>query len=117
MADESEDLGGYDFGPSPYQLLTSALAACTSMTLQMYARRKKWPVEEVLCHVNYSKEYHEDCNSCAETGAFLDTFDRSIEIKGDLTDEQRNRLLEIANKCPVHRSLSSEIMVTTNLKD
>ena len=117
VADESEDLGGHDFGPSPYQLLTSALAACTSMTLQMYARRKKWPVDEVLCHVNYSKEYYEDCIACVDEGAYLDTFDRSIEIKGDITEEQRQRMLEIANKCPVHRSLSSEIIVVTSLNE
>jgi putative redox protein len=117
LVDESEDLGGHDFGPSPYQLLTSALAACTSMTLQMYARRKKWPVEEVLCHINYSKEYYEDCISCVDSGAHLDTFNRTIEIKGDLTDEQRARMLEIADKCPVHRSMSNEIIIVTNLKE
>ncbi len=116
LADESEQVGGFDFGPSPYQLLTSALAACTTMTLQMYARRKKWPLEEVECHVNYSKEYYEDCMSCDGEGAKLDTFDRSIELKGELSEEQITRLLEIADKCPVHRSLSSEIIITTSLK-
>ncbi len=117
LADESEELGGADFGPSPYQLLTASLAACTSMTLQMYARRKKWPLEEVNCHVNYSKEYYEDCMACEKEGAKLDTFDRSIELKGDLSYEQRKRLLEIADKCPVHRSLSSEIRIETSLME
>lgn len=115
LADESEELGGNDFGPSPYQLLTSSLAACTSMTLQMYARRKKWPLKEVNCHVNYSKEYYEDCMACENEGAMLDTFDRTIELKGDLTNEQKDRLLEIANKCPVHRTLSNEIRISTKL--
>lgn len=115
LADESEDLGGFDFGPSPYQLLTSSLAACTSMTVQMYARRKKWPLEEINCHVNYSREYYEDCMACEKEGAKLDTFDRLIELKGDLSDEQIARLMEIADKCPVHRTLSAEIRIETSL--
>jgi len=117
IADESEDLGGNDFGPSPYQLLTASLGACTTMTLQMYARRKKWNLEEVKVHLNYSKEYYEDCMSCESEGAKLDTFERVIELKGDLDESQIARLLEIADKCPVHRTLSSEIVITTILKE
>ena len=117
VADESEDLGGNDFGPSPYQLLMASLGACTAMTIQMYARRKKWNLDDVFVHLNYSKEYYEDCLSCENEGAKLDTFERIIELKGDLTEEQRIRILDIANKCPVHRTLSSEIMIETKLQE
>lgn len=115
--DESEELGGNDFGPSPYQILCASLSACTVMTLQMYARRKKWPLLEVQCHVNYSKEYFEDCQSCESEGAKLDTFDRIIELEGDLDQVQKDRLMEIANKCSVHRTSSSEIRILTSLRE
>lgn len=117
LADESEDLGGNDFGPSPYQLLTASLGACTTMTLQMYARRKKWDLEEVKVHLNYSKDYYEDCMTCESEGAKLDTFERIIEIKGNLDEKQKARLMEIADRCPVHRTLSSEIVITTKMLD
>jgi len=115
--DESEELGGNDFGPSPYQILCASFSACTVMTLQMYARRKKWPLLEVQCHVNYSKEYFEDCQSCESEGAKLDTFDRIIELEGDLDQVQKDRLMEIANKCPVYRTFSSEIRILTSLRE
>ena len=117
VADESEDIGGNDFGPSPYQLLTASLGACTTMTLQMYARRKKWDLEEVRVHLNYTKEYYEDCMTCDQEGAKLDTFERIIELKGNLDAKQKLRLMEIADRCPVHRTLSSEIMIVTHLQE
>ncbi len=106
IADESEEVGGDDFGPSPYELLSSALAACTAMTLQMYARRKKWPLTEVKVHINHGKKYIDDCNTCETKNGRIDHFERCIELEGDLSEEQIKRLLEIADRCPVHRDCS-----------
>lgn len=117
VADEPESIGGNDFGASPYELVSAGLGACTAMTMQMYARRKKWDVEEVIVHINHGKRHAEDCKNCEDPKSKLDHFDRTIEIKGDLDETQRQRLLEIANKCPVHRTLESEIRVETELKD
>ena len=116
IADEPESIGGNNFGPTPYELISASLAACTSMTIQMYARRKKWPVKNVETHVNHNKKHAEDCEHCERTTAKIDTFEREIVLKGDLTEQQREKLLEIANKCPVHRTLHSEINITTGLK-
>jgi putative redox protein len=115
IADESENLGGADFGPSPYELLNASLAACTAMTLQMYARRKKWDLQEVQVHLAFSRSYKEDCEHCDEKDRRLEVFDREIEIKGDLDEKQINRLLEIANRCPVHRTLEATAEVRTKL--
>lgn len=115
VADESEELGGEDFGPSPYEMLNAALGACTAMTLQMYARRKKWDLKEVKVHLSFSRNYKEDCEHCDETDRRLEVFDREIEIEGNLDESQRNRLLEIANKCPVHRTLEASAEVRTTL--
>jgi putative redox protein len=117
IADEPEEVKGDDFGPSPYQLLSASLGACTAMTLQMYARRKGWDLQEVNVHVDHGKRYVDDCMVCENKEVKLDHFDRVIEVEGDLTEEQRNRLLEIANRCPVHRSLESEIRITTVLQE
>ncbi len=116
IADESEEVGGDDFGPSPYELLSSALAACTAMTLQMYARRKKWPLTEVKVHINHGKKYIDDCNTCETKNGRIDHFERCIELEGDLSEEQIKRLLEIADRCPVHRTLEGEIRITTELQ-
>jgi putative redox protein len=115
LADESEDVGGNDFGPSPYEILNSSLGACTAMTIQMYARRKKWPLEEVRVHLAYSRSYKEDCDNCTTSESKLDHFERVIELKGPLDKAQKERLLEIANKCPVHRTLSSPSYFKTEL--
>lgn len=117
LADEAEEVKGDDFGPSPYQLLSAALGACTAMTLQMYARRKGWDLKEVKVHLDHGKRYVEDCMACENTERKLDHFDRVIEIEGDLTEEQRARLMEIANRCPVHRTLESEIRINTVLHE
>lgn len=106
IADESEELGGNDFGPSPYELLNAALGACTAMTLKMYARRKKWKLYNVKVHLSFSRQYQEDCMHCEDPKKKIDHFERVIELDGDLTEEQKLRLIEIADKCPVHKTLS-----------
>lgn len=115
LADEGEEVNGDDFGPSPYQILSAALGACTAITLQMYARRKGWGLRDVKVHLDHGKRYVDDCMACESKEMKLDHFDRIIELEGDLTEEQRNRLLEIANKCPVHRTMENEIRVNTRL--
>jgi uncharacterized OsmC-like protein/esterase/lipase len=114
-ADEPESVGGNDYGPSPYELVTAGLGACTAMTLQMYARRKKWPLEEVTVQLNHYKDHAEDCQNLEDPKSKIDHFDRVIFIEGDLDDKQRERLLEIANRCPVHRTMHNEVKVNTVL--
>lgn len=115
IADEPISVGGQNLGPSPYGLLMAALGSCTSMTLQMYAKRKSWKLDEVLVHLNHEKSYKEDCNHCTKPGSKIDLFERKIEIKGQLSHEQKSRLLEIADKCPVHKTLLSDIKIKTML--
>jgi len=116
LADEPEEVGGLNLGPSPYGLVSAGLAACTVMTMQMYARRKGIPVGDIRVHINHSKEYAEDCEFCEQSNSKIDTFTRDIEIEGDITEEQRKKLLEIAGKCPVHRTLHSLATVRTSLR-
>ncbi len=115
IADEPEHFGGNNFGPSPYQLLCSSLGACTAMTIQMYARRKKWQIDEVKVHLKYERDYEADCENCEDEGAKIDHYYREIELIGDLTEEQRSRCLQIADKCPVHKTLSSAGKIVTKL--
>ncbi len=115
IADESTDDGGNNFGPSPYQYLSAGLAACTAMTIQMYARRKKWEVLNVTVHINHNKDYALDCESCESDSAKIDTFTRKIKFEGLLSDDQKKRLLEIAEKCPVHKTLHSGTQIITKL--
>ena len=115
IADEPLDFGGNNFGPSPYEFLSAGLAACTVMTIQMYARRKKWQIDNVTCHVNYSKEHALDCENCEEDSAKIDTFIREIKLKGNLSEEHKKKLLEIADKCPVHKTLKTNTQVKTRL--
>ncbi len=116
QADEPENAGGTNLGPSPYGLLLSALGACTSMTLHMYANRKKWEVGDVLVHLAHSKAYDEDCEDAENEKKYLDKISRSLEFTGELSDEQRKRMLEIADKCPVHKTLSQPVKIVTELK-
>lgn len=111
-ADEPKDMGGDDFGPSPYELLNAALAACTAMTLKLYAERKKWPLDEVLVYLSHSKKHRKDSDS-DQSGGYLDHISKKLVIKGDLTAEQRIKLEEIASKCPVHRTLVGEVVIET----
>lgn len=116
-SDEPESVGGNNYGPSPYDLLSAALGACTAMTMKMYAERKKWDLQEAFVHLKHGKIHAEDCESCVEgsTGK-IDRFERMVELHGDLDETQRKRLLEIADKCPVHRTLHETVEVVTWLK-
>ena len=116
-ADEPEDYGGSDLGPSPYQLVSAGLGACTAMTIRMYARRKEWPLEHVSVDVSHDKVHAEDCEGCEDKGAKIDVFHRLLRLRGDLDDDQRAKLVEIAGKCPVHRTLEGKIRVETELAE
>jgi putative redox protein len=115
LADEPKTSGGSDAGPDPYELLLSALGSCTNMTLRMYADRRKWALKEVRVALAHSKNYANDCVNCEQPAAKLDRIDRRITLIGELSAEQRQRLLEIANLCPVHKSLTSKIDIQTEL--
>jgi uncharacterized OsmC-like protein/alpha-beta hydrolase superfamily lysophospholipase len=115
LADEPASVGGDNLGPTPYDLLMASLGACTVMTLKMYADRKKWDMKEVSVYLNYDKVHKLDSENPEEKGSKVNRFTRTLHIEGDLDDQQRQRLLEIANKCPVHRTLHEEIMVETRL--
>ena len=117
LADEPITYGGTDKGMTPYQFLSAGLAACTSMTVRMYARRKNWPLERVFVDITHNKVHAQDCDTCEATEGKVDQFKRTIHLFGDLTEEQRGKLREIADKCPVHRTLESEISVLTALAD
>ena len=113
-ADEPVDFGGNDFGPSPYEWVSAGLSACTSMTLQMYARRKGWPLEAVETHTSYRKEHAVDCADCETSSkSKIDTFRREIRLIGPLDAVQKDRLMEIADRCPVHRTLDSVTEIKT----
>lgn len=115
IADEPESVGGYDFGPSPYELVSAGLGACTVMTLHMYARRKKWDLQEVICHINHHKNYEETLAATDGKPQKIDVFSRAITLLGDLDETQKERLLEIADRCPVHRTLHGKVKVETKL--
>lgn len=114
-ADEPISLGGDDFGPNPYDLLLSSLGACTAMTMRMYADRKGWEIEEIKVHLSHQKVHSKDCNDCDTTSGYIDKIDREIEILADLDEKQLAKLIEIADKCPVHRTLHNEVKVITKL--
>ena len=115
LADEPVRVGGNDFGPNPYEFVSAGLSACTAMTIQMYTRRKGWQVDNVEVHTSYGKTYAQDCEDCENPGAKIDTFNREIKLEGDLDEKQVARILEIADKCPVHKTLHSETQVITTL--
>ncbi len=117
LADEPVPAGGDDAGPSPYEMLLSALGACTSMTLRMYAEMKKLPLRHVSVELRHEKIHAAACQECETQEGKIDRIERIVTLEGDLTQEQRLRMLEIANKCPVHRTLHSEVWVPTRLAD
>ncbi len=112
-ADEPESYGGLDSGPSPYDLLLAGLGACTSMTLRLYAERKGLALEKTRVTLSHDKIHAEDCRTCETQTGKIDRIQRTIEVSGQLSAEERQRLLEIADKCPVHRTLESEILIET----
>lgn len=117
VADEPFDYGGDNTGPSPYDLLTAGLGACTTMTMRMYARHKELPVEHLSVKLRHEKIHAKDCTDCETKEGRIDRITREIEIVGDLTEEQRQGLLRIADKCPVHRTLHAEVKIDTALAE
>jgi putative redox protein len=109
VADEPTDMGGTDEGPTPYDLLLAALGTCTSMTVALYARRKSWPLEGVTARLRHSRIHAIDCAECETKEGKIDRIELNIELDGQLSNEQRSNLLEVARKCPVHRTLTSEV--------
>lgn len=116
IGDEPATVGGNDFGPDPYDLLSGALAECKAMTVQMYARRKQWKVDNITVHIDHGKKYAEDCANCDhDENAKIDVFDCKISLDGKLTPEQKTRLMEIADSCPVHRTLTRDVQIHSML--
>jgi uncharacterized OsmC-like protein len=116
IADEPVKYGGTDRGPTPYEYLLAGLGACTSMTLQMYARRKNLPLEKAVVRMTHEKVHADDCDHFESAEGKIDRVVREIELLGELNDEQRQRLLEIAKRCPVHKTLNSEVDIISKLK-
>jgi uncharacterized OsmC-like protein len=114
-ADEPRAAGGDDAGPNPYELLLMSLGACTSMTLRLYAKRKQWPLTRVAVRLRHSRIHAEDCAECETKTGFIDRIDREIVLEGPLDEDQRMRMAQIADMCPVHRTLMSEISITTQI--
>lgn len=117
IADEPKSFGGSDTGLTPYQLLLAGLGVCTSMTMRMYAKRKNWPMQNIRIDLSHAKKHVEDCEACEDNPVKMDVIDRTITFGGSLDDEQRKRLMEIADKCPVHRTLESDIKIATHRVD
>ncbi len=115
VADEPENLGGTDTGPTPYDYLLAALGGCTAMTLRMYADRKGWPLESVTVRLSQDRIHAKDCGECETEEGRIDRIGREIELGGPLDEKQRRRLMEVADMCPVHRTLKREVLVENSL--
>jgi len=114
-ADEPVSFGGTESGPSPYDLLLAALGSCTSMTIGFYARKRSWPLEKIIVSLRHSRIHAADCEDCETKEGKIDRIDLDIQLTGSLTDEQRAKLIEVAGKCPVHQTLTSEINIKTRV--
>ena len=115
IADEPASVGGDDFGPSPYEYLNAALAACTTMTLKMYANRKQWDLQEVYVYISYSKKHSDDLGIETDKPGYLDFITKKLKFVGNLDEVQKDRLKEIASRCPVHKTLASEVLFETSV--
>jgi putative redox protein len=115
LADEPKSVGGDNAGPDPYEHLLAALGACTAMTLRIYADRKSLPLAHVKVELTHSRDYHKDCQGCEEQPEKIEIIERVVTLTGDLSEAQRDRLLQIAERCPVHRTLHDELRVRTSL--
>ena len=113
VVDEPVPVGGTDQGPSPYEMLLAGLGACTAMTLRIYADRRKWPLERARVVLQHHKVHAQDCVDCERKPAKMDVVDRIITLEGALTEEQRAKLMEIAERCPVHQTLQGKLQVNT----
>jgi len=116
VADEPIDVGGTNLGPSPYDYLSAALGSCTVMTINMYARHKKIDLHNATVNINHSRIHADDCVDCEKTNGQIDVLKRSISLTGDLTEQQRTRILQIADRCPIHKTLKNEIKIVNELK-
>jgi putative redox protein len=115
IADEPASVGGDDFGPSPYDYLNAGLVACTAMTLKMYAKRKQWDLQEVFVYVSHSRKHSDDLDIEVEKPKYLDYISKKLKFVGNLDEKQKQRLKEIASKCPVHKTIASEVVFETNI--
>jgi putative redox protein len=115
LADEPVDAGGTDAGPGPYEYLLTALGACTGITLRMFADRRRWPLEAVRIVLSHFKVHAEDCVACEHEPRLMDRIEVEIDLKGELSADQRQRLLQVAGKCPVHNTLAPAIDIQTRL--
>jgi len=115
QTDEPESVGGMNAGPTPYELLVAAIGSCVAMTLRVYADRKGWPLTGVVVGLNQNRVHAQDCSDCESISGLVLRITKQIELQGDLDDEQRSRLIEVADRCPVQRSLFSEIQIKTEL--
>ena len=115
VADEPITVGGTDTGPNPYDILLASLGSCTSMTVALYARRKQWPLESVTVRLRHARIHAVDCSECETREGMIDRIEVSLELAGSLTEAQKAKLLEMAGRCPVHRTLTSEIDIRTHL--
>jgi putative redox protein len=117
ITDEPANVGGEDAGPDPYSLLLAALGSCISMTVTLYARRKQWPLEQVSVRLRQNRVHSKDCEECAENfEGYVHRIERSVTLVGNLTDEQHARLQEISHKCPVHKTLTSPIVIADRIE-
>lgn len=117
VADEPTSVGGADVGPDPYDFLLASLGVCTSMTVGLYARRNKWPLEHVTVSLWHSRIHGRDCEECQTKDGMLDRIDVEVELSGALTSEQHAKLMDVAAKCPVHKTLTSEINIRLRSAD